>query len=681
MPRHASWRRVLDRLCLKGSSPFILSVGSGPPGMTPPATATVPDSVLPVYIANFYDMSDFEKDYVVRWYEYLRSNGESKPSLACRAVLQMHSAPQRRATEAALTETSWKPFFDVVLLPDGSVCFGWFRHHPFDCVWTRHVATYIADLWEKAPASLWELHQERLYGVTLTHLPQRQRQQPLFQPAARLTSADVMKGYERAAQAVHFAARRLLPLEDRVLLLCCGKQVTLTAVQELMKQVATQKSELSAGSATAVLRMLISAYALHRDSRNASLVEDLRTAANRVCDLARDSRVHLCLTWAAALLGGSVTSSKANAAASTFPVTGAAALEPRNAPPEALLAAMLSALHPSAAHRGAILRSHVEDYAAPLYATLASEEATLIDVLEPVIKAESQPDSVATAAAASAAAASATASLGPHRPSDTPDGVVDRLDNSYFTSVLKKEEERAGDQQTTSSSPSSCGSSADGLCAWLPGTGMDVHGCWCIALTHTALLASQLGLHRHYFRDEGVAALVKTAETTNHVLRVTLTRRCSYTTTQANMWSQYSILTHLASVTLQPAVSVILLHLTSAVTGDAAAAAWDAVDKTSLLALLFLFPALELHSFYGGTTSLFRGALSSGSLAFPCYLESNLDAHAEVVRVPAEFVTLLSTRLENRETAVVCIVQSGLAVKDVFLLEELSSHLRHIVLA
>ncbi|KPA80259.1 hypothetical protein ABB37_04559 [Leptomonas pyrrhocoris] len=675
MRRPVPGRRLLSRICARNSSPFILSIGGGPPGSTVPTSThstTLSNSTLPTFTENIYEMTDFEKDFIIRCYEDLCLHGDSEPSPACSAALQMPTGPLLSSAMADNTQTTWRPFFDLVMLPDGAVCLGWFRCHPLDSVWIRHTKEYVADLWQKAPASLWLMHQERLKVLAYAKLQHRQRHLLVFKSGAEVKTSEVAEAFQLAVRAIHATSRHTVPLEDTLLQLCAGHRMTLMDTHSLLEQVAVQKETLSTGSATALLRMFVTAYALCGSSQDTALVEELRTAARRVCELSRDSAAHILLTWAAALLGGGAASS----------AVVASAPEPCDETSTALLAALRSSISPSAAHRNAVLCDQVEECISPLYNTLVAEEVYILDAL--ALESRDLVNSMDVAAAAAAAASTSAAADASFSVNLKPE-LGERLDSSYFSAVLQR-----GRGWTVEDKKALVSSiKRQDVCvtplAWVSGTGVDVRGCWCVAFTHSTLLSAQLQLQRRYCSDGTVAACAKTMADAHHVLWVSLIRRCSYITTAANIWSQYSILTHLASTAVQPPVSVTLLHLTNT-NADDEVVGNSADSAPLLLGLLFLFPNLELRSFYGGTASQFCTALSAGTRSFPCHLEMTVgsssapDARVETVHVPEKLSSTLLEQLEGRSAAVVCFVQSGLAVKDVFELEKLSAHLRHIVL-
>ncbi|KPI84085.1 hypothetical protein ABL78_6863 [Leptomonas seymouri] len=673
MKRQLLGGRLLACIRPSGTSPWILSIGGGPIGTAAPAMATstaTSNATLPTFTVNFYEMSDFEKDYMMRCYEYLCVHGASDPSPACSAALQVPTKPLLSSTDPVTKQTTWRPFFDVVMLPDGAVCFGWFRHHPLDNVWIRHTKQYVTDLWLRAPASLWMLHQERLKEFMYAKLHHRQRNLLVFKPAALVKTTEAAEDFQLAIRVIHATSRRMLPFEDDILQLCSSERTTLMDVRHLMEHVTAQEGALSTGSAAALLRMFVSAYARYGSSTDMALMEGLRTAARRVCELARDSGAYVLLTWAAALLGGNAASS----------ITTSSALHPCGETSQMLLAALRSCICPSAAHRVAVLCDQVAEVVSPLCSTLLAEDAYIPDTLGQEFRDLDNAQDIAAAAATQLRPTSS----GVLTVAGIKTGVSEGEDSVYFSTVLRRGlDGSAEDQEAPSYEKQQVLSAAP--FAWLPGTGGDVRGCWCIAFTHCTLLSAHLRLQQQHFRDnDTVAACVKTMSDAHHMLWVSLIRRCNYTTTPANAWSQYSILTHLASTKVQPSVSVTLLHLTDA-NADVEVEGAFACSTSLLLGLLFLFPRMELRSFYGGPKLQFCAALSSGTRLFPCYLEASMDpladpgAHVETMHVPESMSSALSDQLEGRRAAVVCFVQSGLAMRDVFVLEELSSHLRNII--
>jgi hypothetical protein len=628
-------------------------------------------------------MSDFEKDFVSRCYEYLCVGGQMRPPPACRAFFQPSKGSSETCVISSRAPTTWQPFFDLVVLPGGCVCLGWFHQHPLDKVWINYTMEYVADLWHRSPGALYLQHQERVHDVAYAKLQHRQRNLRVFLPALQVKADEATEDYQRAIRVIYTTSRNMMPLENTVLQRCSSRHVTVADVRSLLELIAQRIEPLSTGTAVALLQMLVSTYALHSSPSNGGLVDALRAAAVQVCSLTRDSNVSLLLSCAASLLGGeAATSARTMMTGFALPVSEIRCSDVA----QALSAVVCGVLSPSGAQRNAVLRHHIDHFLSPLCGTLLSEEAVMVDTLCQEHRDLDNTNDIA-------AAATLTASRAALRPTQVVagdrSGVIDGDDGRHLIAVLKSGRaiEGVAESKVAPAALQQRASTVEAPIAWMPGTGIDLRGCWCAAFTLSVLLTAQVRLHQYHSKgDDGLRACATAAKEGQHVLRITLIRRCTYITTPENMSSQYSMLTHLASTMTQLPVSLTLLHLTSTSDGETkTTGGCDPCYTPMLMGLLFLFPTLELRSFFGGTTQRFLHALSSGTRSFPCYVEPVMgssaaaDTHVETVHVPDRFSQLLLLQLKGRDAAVVCVVHSGLAVKDVFLAEDVSSHLHCIM--
>lgn len=610
-------------------------------------------------------MSDMEKDFAMRCYEFVRTGSQVPPSAVCVEALHTTTAPCiGSSSELTGCDAAWRPFFDVVMLPDGGVCLGWMRNHALDHCWIRAAYDYVADLWQRSPHALFSISQLHMQDYHHQVTPRRARILHVFRSSELVTATEVHDDHSLVLRADFYQTRDSPTLEDRIRNLWYTKKVTLSTVQEVMSRTAQHTTALPTGSATALLQALVVTAALYGRSAEVPVMERVRATAAQTCELVGDSYAAEPLSWAAALLGADTASS-----------LSAERARDRSGPAEALHALLKDVLHPSAAHRCAALCDHVTRYVAPLRESLLVEDRGAANVAA----WEGQPPKLSSDGAAAAAVAR-VAALG-LSPSSTASvlSLCNSRDSAVFVAAL------GGDAGHTPPPPSPQPPSATQLEApsvsltWLPGVGLDTRGCWCVTLTHLTLLRTQLKLHQRYGKTAEVARAVKMADETLHMLSVSLTRRCFFTAAAYNAWSRTSIVTHLTAATQEPSVGVTLLRLSDS---DAE----DAEDDTLLRGLLFLFPRLELCSLHGGTVAGFLASLSTGTRDVRGFLErpsSALGAPPEKsvarVRVPEKFAVPLAAQLQRRSAATVCVVKSDFSVKDVFLAEELPSHLRDVV--
>ncbi|KAG5497199.1 hypothetical protein JIQ42_03679 [Leishmania sp. Namibia] len=669
MRRPEPWQRLLSHVRHTIPTPFVLRIGIGPPGTAPPVTATRrTPSPLPIIAANYCELSPFEKDYAARCLEYLAhdiddAQGEENGAISHTAS-SCATAPTLPENECA---TMWRPLFDLVVLPDGSLFIGWIRHHALDLRWGDHAEAYVSDLWQRAPRMLWMHCRERVNALVRRQLPMRHRHLSVFQRKDKVTGAEADQCLQAAVRSLNLATSTAHRLEHAVLQhISKSCRPTLLRVRELMHDIQRRDRELPTGTAIALMRLLIQALATYYDSMPRDIAEALVTSAGRICDLASDSGCHQLLKWGALLMGCADDHGKAH----TDVVQGDAATQ-------ALTLTLLNSIGMPGDAREAALRWQAEHHLHPLCDVLVSEEALLLDALAVYGSDAKHAQEVAEFSSRGAAS----------------DGAldVDATENNTFCGDVAASHFSRALGQTISESEGEVGMKwaparepRQPCLAWLPGTGADAKGCWCTLLTHSKVLLSHSKAGRSRTYNNAMSPYAAAVERVHSMLRIALVRRCLFATTDANISSQYSIITHLFSSAEAPLGCLTLIHL--ATTGVPSEVTEPNAHERALMGLLFLFPSLSLRSLYGGTVEHARALLSAGA----CVLECSPRLHGSQalaapdtsieMRIPVTSTQDLSSRLLGRESAMICVVHR---VSDepsaAFLLDDLCVSLHRLL--
>ncbi|CAM39862.1 conserved hypothetical protein [Leishmania braziliensis MHOM/BR/75/M2904] len=669
MRRPEPWQRLLSHVRHTIATPFILRIGTGPPGSAPPlAVATDPPSALPTIATNYCELSAFEMDYAARCLEYVAYQQDDTQAEESDSIVDTTSsfsvAPVFPTDERAAT---WRPLFDLLVLPDGSVCVGWLRHHALDVWWGHHVAAYVADLWQKSPRTLWLHCREKLNRLVRRQLPMRHRHLSVFQPNDTVSTAETEKSLQAAVRALHVATSSAYQLERDVLLHTSNSgKPTLLYVRALMHDIERRDRELPTGTAIALMRLLVWTFAMYYDSMPRDLAEAIVTSAGHICDLASNSGCHQLLTWGALLVGCTDVHAK-----------GSSKLVHADAATQALTLTLLSSIDMPGHGREAALRWQAEQHLHPLCDALVSEEALLLDALAAFgSDAKNAEDRAAFSSRGSAG-----------------DGLVDvdaknsttvRGDvvASHFSRALDQKLGEAEDEGVLRWDP--LRESGQLPLAWLPGTGTDAKGCWCTLLTHSTILLSHGEASDHNASSNTASRYAAEVKRVHCMLRIALVRRCLFSTTDANISSQYSIVTHLFSSAEAHLARLTLIHL--AATDVLREVIDPEAPQRALMGFLFLFPSLSLRSVYGGTVACAQASLSAGACTLQCSscIDSSQTSAAQdtslTVRIPATCAKSLASRLAGRDSALICVVQR---MPDdptaAFLLEDLCMHLYAIL--
>ncbi|CBZ24029.1 conserved hypothetical protein [Leishmania mexicana MHOM/GT/2001/U1103] len=669
MRRPEPWQRLLSHVRHTIATPFVLRIGTGPPGSVPPAAvAPHPPSALPTIVANYAELSAFEKDYAARCLEYVAhqvddSQVEESDSIP-HPTSSLSVAPTFPEVPWAST---WRPLFDLLVLPDGSLCIGWFRHHALDLQWGHHVEAYVADLWQKAPRTLWLHCREKVNFLVRRQLPMRHRRLAVFYRKDTVSPADEEQSLQAAVRSLHAATSTACQLEDDVLLHTSSSGgPTLLFVRALMRDIERRDRELPTGTAIAVMQLLVLTFATYYDGMPPDLAEAIVASAGQICALTSDSGCHQLLTWGALLVGCTDGHAK----------TGIEVVQ-GDAATQALTLTLLSSIAIPGAEREAALRWQAEHHLHPLCDALVSEEALLLDALS-TFRPDAKNAEYRSALSSSVAAG---------------DGLTDRdATNSgdargdlaawHFSRILDQKVGDAEDEAVLQLEPAK--ESGQLPLPWLPGTGADAKGCWCTLLTHSRILLSHSKADSRHARSTAAYHHAAAVKRVHCMLRIALVRRCLFETTDANISSQYSIITHLFSSAQAPSARLTLIHLA---TTDVPREVIDTEEhQRALMGLLFLFPSLSLRSLYGGTVARAQTSLSTGACALQCTscLHNSQTSAASnsplTVCIPATCAEGLATRLRGRDRALICVVHTRSNKPDAaFLLDDLCLNLHTIL--
>ncbi|KAG5490552.1 hypothetical protein JKF63_00672 [Porcisia hertigi] len=669
MRRPEPWQRLLSHVIHTVATPFILRIGLGPPGSASQLSAPPHrPSYLPIFAANYCELSAFEKDFAVRCLEYVAhqkddAHGEER---GAKPQVTPSSAPSPTVCTDEYPET-WRPLFDLVVLPNGTLCIGWFRHHALDLQWGHHVEAYVADLWQRAPRTLWLHSQEKLSLLVRRQLPMRHRHLAVFHRQDTVTPAETAQCLQAAARSLLAATSTTHRLEHDVLLRVSNSGgPTLPLVRVLIRSLERRNRPLPTGTAIALMRLLVSTSAMCFDNMPRSLAEAILAAARRICDLASDSGCRRLLVWGALLVGS--TDEQA-----TTPIEVAQ----EDAATQALTLTLLSVIDMPGNRREAALRWQAEQHLCPLCDALVSEEAMLLDALT-VFGSDAN-----NAEDRAALSYGVSVGDGPFDADAASSSTVQRdIPALYFRCALGETMSPGEDKASLYGEPAE-GSGVPPI-PWLPGTGSDAKGCWCTLLTHSRILLSHSKAEHHHPQNKIVSSHAAMVERVQSMLRVSLVRRCLFATTKTNICSQYSIITHLFSSGEEPLVCMTLIRLAD--TDVVLDVMNPHVHLRALMGLLFLFPALEMRSLYGGTVACARESLSAGTCALQC--SSSLDlSHAPAapntsvsVRIPPECAEGLSTRLLGRDSALICLMHRAWGEPTAaFLLDDLRANLHTIL--
>ncbi|GET90261.1 hypothetical protein, conserved [Leishmania tarentolae] len=668
MRRPEPWQRLLSHVRHAITTPFVLRIGTGPPGSVPPvAVAPHLPSPLPTITANYSELSAFEKDYAARCLEYVAHEANDSQTEESDSI--SHSTSSFSVAPTSLEDRStstWRPLLDLLVLPDGSLCIGWFRHHDLDLKWGHHVEAYVADLWQKAPRTLWLHCREKLSILVRRQLPMRHRHLSVFNRKDMVSAADEEHSLQAAVRSLHGATLPAYQLEDDVMLhFSSSGSPSLLFLRALMRRIMRRDRELPTGTAIAILQLLVLTFATYHESMPQDLAEAIVASACHLCALTSDSGCHQLITWGSLLVGCTGIHGK----------TGIGVAQGDTAT-QALTLTLLSCIAVPGEEREAALRWQAEEHLHPLCDALVSDEALLLDAL-----AAFQSDKKAGRRTALSSSLVASEGLIDTEATDSSAARGD-VATWHFRSALSHKVGEAEDEVVLRGE--SVNESDQLSLAWLPGTGADAEGCWCRLLTHSRILLSHSkggSDHSRYSTGPRYAAATKRVHS---MLRVALVRRCLFETTDANIFSQYSIITHLFSSATAPSTTLTLIHL--ATTDELREVIDPDEHQRALMGLLFLFPSLPLSSFYGGPVERARASLSTGDCALPCTSSIN-SSHTSAapnsqltVRIPATCAEGLATRLLGRDSAVICVVRR-LSNKPhaAFLLDDLCVNLHTIL--
>ncbi|CAG9577733.1 conserved hypothetical protein [Leishmania major strain Friedlin] len=668
MRRPEPWQRLLSHVRHTIATPFVLRIGTGPPGSLPPvAAAPHPPSALPTIAANYSELSAFEKDYAARCLEYVAHQADDTQVEECDSIPHPTSSSSVAPTlpEDPCAST-WRPLFDLLVLPDGSLCIGWFRHHALDLQWGHHVEAYVADLWQKAPRTLWLHCREKMNFLVRRQLPMRHRHLAVFSRKDTV-SPDEEQSLQAAVRSLHAAASTAYHLEDNVLLhASTSGRPTLLFVRALMRDIERRDRELPTGTAVAVMQLLVLTFATYYDGMPRDMAEAIAASAGQICALTSDSGCHQLLAWGALLVGCTDDHAKAGIEV----VQGDAATQ-------ALTLTLLSSIAIPGAEREAALRWHAEHHLHPLCDTLVSEEALLLDALS-AFRSGAQSAEYRSVRSSCAA----TGDVPIDRDATNSGAARGDVAAWHFSRVL---DQKVGDPEDEAVLRLEPAKESDQLpLPWLPGTGVDAKGCWCTLLTHSRILLSHSKADSRHARSTAAYRHAATVKRVHCMLRIALVRRCLFETTDANISSQYSILTHLFSSAQAPSARLTLIHL--ATTHVPREVIDPEKHQRTLMGLLFLFPSLSLRSLYGGTVARAHASLSTAACALQCTscLDNSQTSAASnsplTVRIPARCAEGLATRLHGRDTALICVVHTVSNEPDAaFLLDDLCMNLHTIL--
>ncbi|KAG5473666.1 hypothetical protein LSCM1_04293 [Leishmania martiniquensis] len=668
MRRPEPWQRLLSHVRHSLATPFVLRIGTGPPGLAPPVgVATRKPSSLPIIAANYCELSPFEKDYAVRCLEYLAH--EACDSEANEKGVILHTASAHSIVPTLLEHdcaATWRPMFDLVVLPDGSLWIGWLRHHALDLGWGDHAESYIADLWQRAPRMLWAHSRDNVNRLVRRLLPMRHRHLSVFNRQDKVTRAETEQCLQVALRSLHAATSTVHQLEDGVLHTSKWGKPTLLCVRELMHETAQRDRELPTGTAIALMRLLILTYATYYESLPQDVAEAMKTSAGRICELASDSGCHQLLTWGALLLGC------ADDHGTFCPdvVQGDAAIQ-------ALTLTLLTSIGVPGDAREAAFQWQAKHHLHPLCDTLVSEEGLLHDALAAFGTDIKSAEEVALLSSLGAAGA-----LSPDRDATENTTACGDVAASHFSRVLGEAITEVENNADTKWEPVK--QVGQPPLAWLPGTGADAKGCWCTLLTHSRILLSHSRAGESHTCNKAMSLYGGTVERVHSMLRIALVRRCLFATTDANISSQYSMITHLLSCEEAPWGRLTLIHLVTA--GVPSEVVHPNTHERALMGLFFLFPSLSLRAFYGGTVEHARASLSVGGGVLecrPCCTDSQTSAAPDTclqVRIPAIAAEELAARLLHRDAALICVVDRVSAKSTAaFLLEDLCVSLHKLL--
>ncbi|KAK7197665.1 hypothetical protein NESM_000718000 [Novymonas esmeraldas] len=660
MRRPEPWQRVLSRVLHTAKTPYILRVGTGPPGSAPSLSSSDrPGAPLPVVAVNYFELSPFELDYALRCLDCAAvfaggSTADGSDTMVDAAAQPSVVALMERDGAAAAT---WHPLFDAVVLPGGGLCTMWLRHHALDEHWTSCAETYFADLWNTGPSGLMERSLHKLQALTRQLLPMRHRHLNVFGRLATVTAAHLEAGVQMAVRSLHVAAAATHPLEDGALsALVKSRETVPLYLKSLAQELEQRQRELPTGTAIALMRLFVFASATYHDCAQSDMRTELVSLAERVCALTRDSVCHPYLTWATALLGG----------ASAQTMSGASPTQHMDATAEALMLALTCVSDAPGEARESALRWHVERYLRPLLDALVSDEAVLQDTLVSFhFSGLNAADEVAVAAKTTLnAAAKAESST----------GRTARLESDVSAFFHRALRPRSRKTHAAAVEPSELSPSRAPLAlSNVPGAGTDTRGCWCALLTHAQLLLSYSRTEQRLTRSADAASLASAAERALRLLQVTLVRRCLYTPTEATIATQFSMLTHLRTTAERIPMRMTLIHLSP--TSAAPEPADRPAHRQLLLGLLFLYPSLRVRSLYGGTVADASASLSDRS-------HSSVPAAgaepggAALARIPAASRESLVQQLSGRRSALICVVERRVHGAVVaFLAEDIATHL------
>ncbi|RNF25966.1 uncharacterized protein Tco025E_01834 [Trypanosoma conorhini] len=183
------WRRwQVDAVPEWGSAvcPCLLRFAHGWPREAPHA-ARSPAKIFPSYWANVAALSDREKDFFVQCVEYIRYGVDMRPTPSVvRALNRLGGvAVAERIEPSGAAGDATDTICDVVLMPDGRPCMGWFLDK-FDF---RHYAAVVAAMeerWRASSGSLWAL-KERGIAAQLNSMTAWNRQESVFSGAEKWT--------------------------------------------------------------------------------------------------------------------------------------------------------------------------------------------------------------------------------------------------------------------------------------------------------------------------------------------------------------------------------------------------------------------------------------------------------------------------------------------------------------
>ncbi|RNF09257.1 hypothetical protein TraAM80_02300 [Trypanosoma rangeli] len=192
--------------------PYLLRFAHGWPRKAPHAQKS-PTKIFPSYWANVAVLSDRERDFFVQCVEYIRYGIEMHPtsSVVCAMNRVADAAVSERVPLNAAAEAATDLICDVVLMPDGRPCMGWFLDE-FEFSHYAAVISAMEERWCASSGSLWAL-KERGITAQLNSMTAWNRQESLFIEAEKWTT-ERMQSY--VFRHVRFAEKNVSCMERSV---------------------------------------------------------------------------------------------------------------------------------------------------------------------------------------------------------------------------------------------------------------------------------------------------------------------------------------------------------------------------------------------------------------------------------------------------------------------------------